>query len=127
MLIARLENLQGHDETDWVKVDLEQTVPLDDWTEGVKDLNNPKEDQLWEKLGLPEKKLPFSRIGLIQIVSLVIGLQMVKNGYTMMSLNSVKRMKPARRNRCPVLNLSLPTLFIHKNSTSSSLMRPILH
>ena len=59
MLIARLENLQGHDETDRVKVDLKQTVPLDGWTEGVKDLNNLKEDQLWEKLGLPEKKLPF--------------------------------------------------------------------
>ncbi|KAI6124723.1 hypothetical protein EDD16DRAFT_1474846, partial [Pisolithus croceorrhizus] len=40
-------------------LDFDPTLPVEGWQEGVEDLNNLSEDQLWERLGLPERKLPF--------------------------------------------------------------------
>ncbi|KAI5982173.1 hypothetical protein EDD15DRAFT_2378268 [Pisolithus albus] len=59
LVLASLENIREQDELDRVDLDLEAALPLEDWREGVEDLNKLSEDELWGKLGLPEKRLPF--------------------------------------------------------------------
>lgn len=59
MLLASLENVECYDEGERVEVELEAQILIENWSEGVEDLNGFTEDQLWEKLGLPDKKIPF--------------------------------------------------------------------
>ncbi|KIK74159.1 hypothetical protein PAXRUDRAFT_176509, partial [Paxillus rubicundulus Ve08.2h10] len=58
MIHASLENMNvNSDET--VELKLDDQIDLSNWTEGVEELHELTVDQLWEMLGLPEKKLPF--------------------------------------------------------------------
>lgn len=59
MIITALENTQDYDETDRIEIDLENPLSIENWSEGVEDLNACREDELWERLGLSDKKLPF--------------------------------------------------------------------
>jgi hypothetical protein len=42
-----------------VVIDFTENIDMGDWKSGVEEYNKCTEDDLWEHLGLPEKKLPF--------------------------------------------------------------------
>jgi hypothetical protein len=53
--LAAMVPLEG----DKVVVDFEENIDMSDWKSGVEEYDKRSEDELWEDLGLPEKKLPF--------------------------------------------------------------------
>lgn len=55
---ASLENITG-DNTEAFDLDPDDQIDLTDWKEGVEDLNQLSEDELWKRLGLPDQRLPF--------------------------------------------------------------------
>ncbi|KAG2112438.1 hypothetical protein DEU56DRAFT_762044 [Suillus clintonianus] len=61
---------------DEVAVDFEENIDVNNWKSGVEEYNRYSEDDLWEHLGLLEKKLPFSRCNLIPMPSLTHGAKM---------------------------------------------------
>jgi hypothetical protein len=44
---------------DEVVIDFTKNIDVSDWKSGVEEYSKCSEDELWEHLGLPEKKLPF--------------------------------------------------------------------
>ncbi|KAH7905302.1 P-loop containing nucleoside triphosphate hydrolase protein [Hygrophoropsis aurantiaca] len=55
---ASLENIQG-DTSQTFELDLDDKIDISDWREGVEELKDVSEDRLWDRLGFPDKKLPF--------------------------------------------------------------------
>lgn len=58
-ILASLENIQATANTERVDVELDDTVLITEWKEGVEELRNLNEDSLWTMLGFPDKQLPF--------------------------------------------------------------------
>ncbi|KAG1793331.1 P-loop containing nucleoside triphosphate hydrolase protein [Suillus plorans] len=53
--LAAMVPLEG----DKVVIDFAENMDVGDWKSGVEEYDKHSEDQLWEDLGLPEKRLPF--------------------------------------------------------------------
>ncbi|KAG1863891.1 P-loop containing nucleoside triphosphate hydrolase protein [Suillus subluteus] len=53
--LAAMVPLEG----DKVVIDFAENIDVGDWKSGVEEYDKRSEDELWEDLGLPEKKLPF--------------------------------------------------------------------
>ena len=57
--MATLENIQATANSEKVKVVLDTNISTADWKEGVEELIQLSDKQLWQMLGLPNKQLPF--------------------------------------------------------------------
>jgi hypothetical protein len=53
--LAAMVPLEG----DKVVIDFGENIDVGDWKSGVEEYDKRSEDELWEDLGMPEKKLPF--------------------------------------------------------------------
>jgi hypothetical protein len=58
MTLAAMVPLEG----DELVVDFEENLILNDWKSGVEEYDKCSKDNLWEHLGLSEKKLPFFQV-----------------------------------------------------------------
>lgn len=57
-LLLSIEDIEAGDDDERLDLDLDPKIDLE-WKEGVEALAQFTEEQMWEKLGLPDKNLPF--------------------------------------------------------------------
>lgn len=80
-MMTVLKNAQDCDETDFIEIELENLFSIENQSEGIKDLNGSQKDELWDHLGLPEKKHFFFTISQILVGLLIHGVKMARNCY----------------------------------------------